>query len=1147
MFSYLSKKIAVPQNLAVEVVSWNVGQGWLAIGGANGFLKVLKLDGSAANGPLSSSNSNDISMNQTLEGHQHSIRVIVWNENFRKLTTSDAKGLIIVWSLNQGAWFEEMVNNRNRSVVTDMRWSKDGQRICIVYEDGAVIVGTVDGQRLWGKEMNSKLSKVEWLPDSRGLIFCTSKGEVQIYDSEGIFSHRIPTACLDPGDSTRFQSPEHMPPPNVEVSSIEWWGSSDSSGLLHAVEKHSALPAVKLAAKLSDAPHLVYSTPNLCIAFVNGKAQLMRGIQDSHPIILDTGLNIVDAKWSPSGQTIAIAGISAYGGLGGASTAHQGLSSGSTADSGVVKIYSAFGQHLCNQQIPTLTGRAHGLKSISWEGSGARMALAVDSYIYFSTIRCVSLDDIEVDRLWGYFASRTLLFVQKGVCGNSASSHSAGTQSRERVQGIGKDPATVTFWDTEKDLKHVKSIRDVVAIATCDTSEVCAIFTGELPSEAYSTASNLTGMANLQFVVRLYNDIGAPVDEEGRSCPIAPRSVAMTPEHLLVASDDEIYLWNYGKSSSVERTMLLARHSRSAQAVQGSGTSIDRGYLGFGGTIRVRSESMRHVDDRSAGVAAEVDSYVPPGGVIGTKDPIVDAAIARGKALFICRASGIVQHKVLITKALLPGFIRRRVPAADLLAIMEKSRMYILRSMKPEEPVTSEAYIYGFSDLQIKGVMLDGLLRLMQSRSDLQPTAGMEIERGYAGREHTTDHKRTYFASSAMATPSWQSYLIESETKTLRDTREILAKLSNLKDAFNYVEANPHKRLWRLLAESALEQLDVGVAEKAFVRFSSYSGIQLCHRLRDLDDDVKRRAEICAVYSQRFEEAEALYKDIDRKDLAIALRLKLGDWLRVVRLLEPEHVPQVDPSGVCNLVEDLGSVLKSVSKQDLLKQAYVECGRLLSRLVSLTAAVVIREARKVSQKFRVIAHLESEYAALEDFESLYQTAFRQLPTTAALLQSDVARILSGVGQVDQAANLLFRTGEVHAAIKECVSSNHWSKAIELAEKYKTPMVETILEKYAAHLIQTNRIFSAVELWQKAGRHVDAAKLLVRMADRTELEHRGADTIAFHNRLFPSRKKKLYLLSALEMESHKKKTLGRSATRALRFALKVRHRFSFKPR
>ena len=35
-----------------------------------------------------------------------------------------------------GAWYEEMINNRNRSVVRDMKWNADGQRICIVYEDG---------------------------------------------------------------------------------------------------------------------------------------------------------------------------------------------------------------------------------------------------------------------------------------------------------------------------------------------------------------------------------------------------------------------------------------------------------------------------------------------------------------------------------------------------------------------------------------------------------------------------------------------------------------------------------------------------------------------------------------------------------------------------------------------------------------------------------------------------------------------------------------------------------------------------------------------------------------------------------------------------------------------------------------------------
>lgn len=38
-------------------------------------------------------------------------------------------------------------------MVKDMCWTKDGQKICIVYEDGAIIVGSFDGNRLWGKDL----------------------------------------------------------------------------------------------------------------------------------------------------------------------------------------------------------------------------------------------------------------------------------------------------------------------------------------------------------------------------------------------------------------------------------------------------------------------------------------------------------------------------------------------------------------------------------------------------------------------------------------------------------------------------------------------------------------------------------------------------------------------------------------------------------------------------------------------------------------------------------------------------------------------------------------------------------------------------------------------------------------------------------
>lgn len=92
-------------------------------------------------------------MNQILEGHNGAVMVAAWNPVHKKLTTSDQNGLIIVWIIHKGKWYEEMVNNRGKSQVRDMRWTPDGNKICIVYEDGAVIVGSVDGERLWGKEL----------------------------------------------------------------------------------------------------------------------------------------------------------------------------------------------------------------------------------------------------------------------------------------------------------------------------------------------------------------------------------------------------------------------------------------------------------------------------------------------------------------------------------------------------------------------------------------------------------------------------------------------------------------------------------------------------------------------------------------------------------------------------------------------------------------------------------------------------------------------------------------------------------------------------------------------------------------------------------------------------------------------------------
>lgn len=126
--------------MKLHALGWNKEDGWIACGGDAGLVKVLKLDSLqpkdvAARGLAAPSN---LSMNQTLEGHQSDVVCVTWNDKHQKLTTSDASGLIIVWMLYKGVWYEEMINNRNKSVVRAMKWTPDGQKICIVYEDGTL-------------------------------------------------------------------------------------------------------------------------------------------------------------------------------------------------------------------------------------------------------------------------------------------------------------------------------------------------------------------------------------------------------------------------------------------------------------------------------------------------------------------------------------------------------------------------------------------------------------------------------------------------------------------------------------------------------------------------------------------------------------------------------------------------------------------------------------------------------------------------------------------------------------------------------------------------------------------------------------------------------------------------------------------------
>lgn len=121
----------MPNDSELGCVAWDRSDGWVCCGGAAGLVRVLRLE------PPDPETGKASISTFVLGGHLEKgskVNACRWNEKHRKLTTCDDAGLIIVWVLHKGQWHEEMLNNRQKSTVSDLRWAPDASKICIAYQ-----------------------------------------------------------------------------------------------------------------------------------------------------------------------------------------------------------------------------------------------------------------------------------------------------------------------------------------------------------------------------------------------------------------------------------------------------------------------------------------------------------------------------------------------------------------------------------------------------------------------------------------------------------------------------------------------------------------------------------------------------------------------------------------------------------------------------------------------------------------------------------------------------------------------------------------------------------------------------------------------------------------------------------------------------
>ncbi|KAG1659041.1 hypothetical protein FOA52_010881, partial [Chlamydomonas sp. UWO 241] len=391
-----------------------------------------------------------------------------------------------------------------------------------------------------------------------------------------------------------------------------------------------------------------------------------------------------------------------------------------------------------------------------------------------------------------------------------------------------------------------------------------------------------------EYILILCNAIGSPVDS--KYIEVEPKFLSITNYHVIAASDDVVYVWqfrtSFSKVLSTDVTGVKRKDVREKLFhIDEANPSVgDRGPESFKAPNLSTSDPVSAITasegvlmiGRSSGVVQRysLPHLTPEGHLVLRCRPQALALNCTVTKMSVIDINGVLSFFDMTSKGATPGTVGEHLAFErkdawdmrwaddnpELFAMMEKTRMYIFRGLDPEEPVTSSAYLCSFHDLEISAVFIDDIMQ-QPDQPDIEFITMYETRSLRGTRE-----------------------LLKYETRSLRDTRELL-KSSSMEDVYSFVDSNSHPRLWRIQAEHALEQLDFAMADKAFVRCADYQGIQFVKHLQKLGDRAKQRAEV-AVYFKRFDEAETLYHKMDRPDLAVDMRMRLGDWFKVERLVK---------------------------------------------------------------------------------------------------------------------------------------------------------------------------------------------------------------------------------------------------------------------
>lgn len=992
-------------------LSWENKDGYLACGGSNKYLKMLRFEvqrdqtDDSARGIAAQLN---LTTNQSLIGHSDNVFMVRWNRIHNKVATVDSTGsaIIWVWDPAKSMWVEDLVN-KQKQYVKDLQWSPNGERITVVYVNRMVIMGSVDGDRLWGKELNFNMECVQWSPDSKLLLMIASEtGQMHFYDANGgNFLFRI----SDFGSQMKFGD-------KTPFSKAEWY----------TIDAPIQQERQILQAYYGDEDAF-----RLALLHAPDKIILVRNERDKKPLTLSCSMRITCFKWNTAGTVLAISG---------SATTDEG------EECAILTMYDCYGEHMRTLKIP-----GKKVISLSWEYSDIRLAMSVDTYIYIINCR----------------PSYNYAFLK------DSNSEGKGTLAYyKRSKHSSTDQSSIIFWDLQTGAINKKqvgrllcmnSVDDRCLLVSKDFALVDATNTSH-SEQQLATASKKKDFRDI--TVSICDSMGATI--KSKQIEYEPKLGCITPNTVVLVNSDgyHVHLWNYQAYSSGKRstTNLIS------DVIEAMKTK----------------ESVFHVDLLRIGNVAPQFTW-PPQSTAETSGNPITAITAKNNCLLIARSDGtihqlscrdlfhIVDHiqfcsagfpsvqylqvncdESLFSVTDITGVTRfanmnslvvgsNAVESRDTrskrssfassfprttgtnsktekelttvqlkdswnliwarddpfrLAVLEKTKLFVYKHGEPEEPLTSSGYLCDYSALTVTTALMDELQTLDQPHMDL---------------------------------------IVEIDCAMLRQVKAHISN-SRLQEAFALAEEKLHPKLWKLVGYSSINSFQLDIAMKSFVQSQDYPAIKFVQRLLSLEDKRKRQAEVY-VWLTKFDEAEQIYLEMDRRDLALEMWMMLGRYDRALKIVGSS------PSKLL-----LDQIKRELCSYYFERQQWDGAAKYFCTTPDFVQLCLIRE----------------------DYDALERCA-DELPPSDKLLET-IGDSFRSVGMCKQSCKSYLKLGKAQKALDACVFLREWGEARQLAAKFNLS-AQGFIDEYARSLSDSGQHMALIELHFDAGNFERAADMI----------------------------------------------------------------------